>query len=323
MSDKLNQTDKGLIRQIAIGVVVFFISLVLSRLYVDGDQLGYHRAYSLMEGLALRDGFVMYTHNVSSAEYVHFFLSLLGSNLGIDKNAIMSLFNAILAVYSLKLLEKWGADFRVACLIVLTNFYMFVLYFAAERLKIGFIFLVLSLLYSNRPWYSYSLIFLSIWSHFSMLLIYASVWIAKSYDNFRSVAKMRSKIFYKSLLLLFPPLLLVLYESKTILWKLGTYIECNTNVSAMNFLPLGVLIVLTGIYAKDMRKSLVIFAPFLVGVALLGGSRLNMLAYFIFLSFGLRVNGGLNAGVLITSAYFLYKSIGFVTNIFHHGHGFP
>ncbi len=323
MSDKLNQTGKGLIWQMAIGVVVFFASLVLSRLYVDGDQLGYHRAYSLMEGLGLRDGFVMYEHNVSGAEYVHFFVSLLGSNLGIDKNALMSLFNAILAVYSLKLLEKWGADFRVACLIVLTNFYIFVLYFAAERLKFGFLFLVLSLLYYNRAWYSYSLFFLSIWSHLSMLLIYASAWIAKNYDNFRSVAKMRSKSFYLSLLMLLPPLLLVLYESKLILWKLGTYIERNTDLSAMSFMPLGVLIVLTGIYAKDMRKSLVIFAPFVVGVALLGSSRLNMLAYFIFLGFGLRVNGSINAGVLITSAYFLYKSIGFLANIIVYGHGFP
>lgn len=323
MSDKLNRTDRDRVWQIAIGVVVFFTSLVLSRLYVEGDQLGYHRAYSLMEGLGLRDGFVMYEHNVSGPEYVHFFLSLLGSNLGIDKNALMSLLNAIFAVYSLKLLEKWGADFRVACLIVLTNFYMFVLYFAAERLKIGFLFLVLSLLHSNRPRHSYLLVFLSICSHFSMLLIYASAWIAKNYDNFRSVAKMRSMSFYLSLLMLLPPLLLVLYESKSIMWKLGTYIERNTDLSAMSFMPLGVLIVLTGIYAKDMRRSLVIFAPFVVGVALLGGSRLNMLAYFIFLGFGLRVNGGVNAGVLITSAYFLYKSIGFLTNILDHGHGFP
>ena len=323
MLDKLNQTDKDRTLQIAIGLVVFFTSLVLSRLYVEGDQFGYHRAYSLMEGLGLRDGFVMYEHNISGAEYVHFFLSFLGSNLGIDKNALMSLFNAILAVYFLKLLEKWGADSRVACLIVLTNFYMFVLYFAAERLKIGFLFLVLSMLYSNRPWHSYSFVFLSIWSHFSMLFIYGSAWIAKNYDNFRSVAKMRSKSFYLSLLMLLPPLFLVMYESKSILWKLGTYIERNTDLSAMSFMPLGVLIVLTGIYAKDMLRSLVIFSPFVVGIALLGGSRLNMLAYYIFLYFGLRVKGGVNAGVLLTAAYFFYKSIGFVNNILDHGHGFP
>jgi hypothetical protein len=208
-------------------------------------------------------------------------------------------------------------------MIVLTNFYMFVLYFAAERLKFGFLFLVLSLLYSNKPWQSYSLAFLSIWSHFSMLLIYAGVWMAEFYNKLSMKVKWRSKGFLLSFLVLLPPFALVLYESKTILWKLGTYIERNENLAVMSFMPLVVLIVLTGIYAKNMRKSIFIFAPLLVGVAIVGGSRLNMLAYFIFLGFGLRVNAGVNAGVLITSAYFFYKSIGFVANVLEHGHGFP
>ena len=62
--------------------------------------------------------------------------------------------------------------------------------------------------------------------------------------------------------------------------------ERNEHLTVMSFMPLGVLIVLTGIYAKNMRKSLFIFAPLLVGVAIVGGSRLNMMAYFIFLGFG-------------------------------------
>lgn len=322
MLDKLNQTEKESVWQIAIGVAVFFFSMVLSQLYVEGDQLGYHRAYSLIEGLGLTDGFFIYEHNVSGAEYTHFLLSLLGSNLGIDKNMLMSLFNAILAVLSLRLLEKWGADFRVSCFIVLTNFYLFVLYFAAERLKIGFIFLVLSLLYCNRPLNSYLLSFLSIWSHFSMSFVYASVLLANIYDQLRSGLKIRSKSFYLSILMLLPPLLLFLYESKTILWKLSTYIERNLDLSVATFIPLGLVMAFTGIYVKDIRKSFVVFAPFLVGVALLGGSRLNMLAYFVFLYFGLKVNAGLNAGILLTAVYFFYKSIGFVANILDHGHGF-
>jgi hypothetical protein len=103
---------------------------------------------------------------------------------------------------------------------------------------------------------------------------------------------------------------------------LGSYIEGNTNLTVMSFFPLGLLIVMTGIYTKNMYKSLLIFSPFLVGIAIVGGSRLNMLAYFIFLGFGLKINGGLNFGVLLTSAYFFYKSIGFVANVLNYGHGF-
>lgn len=322
MSDKWTQTNKEYAFQITIGLFVFFASLMISRLYVGGDQFGYHRAYSLIEGLDLQDGYFIYQKNISSAEYVHFMLSFLGSNLGIDKNVLMSFFNAILAVYALKLMEKWGVDFRIACLIIITNYYIFVLYFAAERLKIGFIFLVLSLLYSNKPRYSYFLSFCSIWSHFSILLIYIGVWIANSYDYFRSGAKLRTKTFYLSILVLLPPMLLIIYESKTILWKLNTYMERNQDLSFFSFIPLGLLIVLTGVYVKDMRKSLAVYAPFAVGIAFLGGSRLNMLSYFIFLGFALRFNAGVNAGVLISAAYFFYKSIGFMKNILNNGDGF-
>lgn len=108
MQDELNQTNKDNVWQIAIGMVVFFVSLLLSRFYVGGDQFGYHRAYGLIEGLGLADGFFIYERNISGAEYIHFLLSLLGSNLGIDKNILMSLLNAFLTVFSLKLLEKWG-----------------------------------------------------------------------------------------------------------------------------------------------------------------------------------------------------------------------
>jgi hypothetical protein len=316
------QTDWQDVCDASIGMLVFVCSLWLSGIYVHGDQFGYHNAYRLIEGLGLRDGYFIYERNVSGGEYVHFVVSLLGSNLGVDKNVLISAFNGILAVYSLRLFRNWGADFRVACMIVLTNFYVFVLYFAAERLKFGFLFLVLSMLYFNKPWQSYSSAFLSICSHFSMLVIYAAVWMAGFYNKLSAKVKFRSKNFLLSYLALLPPLVLVLYESKFILWKLGTYIERNENLTVMSFMPLGVLVFLTGIYAKDMRKSIFIFTPFVVGVALVGGSRLNMLAYFIFLGFGLRVNAGVNAGVLLTSAYFLYKSIGFVTSILDHGQGF-
>lgn len=305
-----------------ITLLVFIFSLFLSKFYVAGDQFGYQKTYRLIEGLGLQDGFWMYEHNISGSEYVHFFLSLVGSNLGIDKNFLMSLFNGMLAFLSFRLFEKWGVDFRVAVLMVLTNFYMLVLYFAAERLKFGFLFLVLSLLYSSKPWAFYSLAFLSIWSHFSMLLILAAIWLAEFYSKLSMKVKFQSKSFLLMFLVLLPPLGLFLYESNSILWKLGSYIEGNTNLTVMSFFPLGLLIVMTGIYTKNMYKSLLIFSPFLVGIAIVGGSRLNMLAYFIFLGFGLKINGGLNFGVLLTSAYFFYKSIGFVANVLNYGHGF-
>jgi len=44
--------------------------------------------------------------------------------------------------------------------------------------------------------------------------------------------------------------------------------------------------------------------------------------YFVFLYYALPVNKGINAGVLVTSAYFINASYGFMVNIFQHGNGF-
>lgn len=323
MEDKSFQRGREDFLNVAVSLIVFVFSLLLSQIYTGGDQFGYHNAYSLVEGLGLRDGLVMYKENVSSADYIHFLLIFLASNLGIDKNVLMALSNGFLAFVALKLLKKWEVDFRVSCLIILTNYYFLVFYFAAERLKFGFLFLVLSLLYLDKPRQSYVLAFLSILSHFSMLLICAALWM----NDFFSKLSIKGETQFKGLLLSFlaltPPLFLAWHESNIISWKLGTYMGLKENPTVMSFMPLGALLLLTGIYAKNMRKSLILFAPLVVGVAFLGGSRVNMLAYFIFLGFGLRVNAGLNAGVFITSVYFFYKSTGFVANILEHGHGFP
>lgn len=323
MIGKLFQTGREVYLNVTVSLIVFVFSLSLSQIYTDGDQVGYHNAYRLVEGLGLRDGFSIYEKNISSADFVYFLLISLGSNLGIEKNTFMALINGILVFFALKLLEKWKVDFRVSCLIILTNFYVFVLYFAAERLKFGFLFLVISGLYFNKSWKFYSFAFLSIMAHFSMFFVFIALWMA---DCFNKLSTIRKEKQLKELLLLFlvllPPLLLFWYESKMLLWKLGTYITANGYPTVMSFIPLGGLIILTGIYTKNMRIAFFMFAPFVVGVVFLGGSRLNMLAYFVFLCFGLRVNAGLNAGILITSVYFFYKSIGFVANILVHGHGF-
>lgn len=55
---------------------------------------------------------------------------------------------------------------------------------------------------------------------------------------------------------------------------------------------------------------------------ILGGSRLNMFAYFIFLKYGLVRGGGVNIAVSATTIYFMLKTVFFVTNVIRTGQGF-
>jgi len=305
-----------------LGFLVFFVSLILSGFYTQADQANYHSAYSILSGMGWEAGQLAYQSRISGAEGVHYLVSLVGSTLEIDKDLLMSVCNGILAAYSMRLFLVWGADIRIAAAIVATNFYVLVLYFAAERLKFGFLFLVLALLSTGKPVRMFVFSFMSIWSHFSMFPIWLGVWLSGF------LAKVEKGELHRSTWLKFalPAGLIavgLVFKSNYLLWKLNTYIATREAFSFTSLVPVLILLGFSCFYAKRLIGPVLSFLPVMIGIVILGGSRLNMLGYFIFLYYGLRANAGLNVGVLATLAYLAYKSFGLVSNIIVHGHGFP
>ena len=80
--------------------------------------------------------------------------------------------------------------------------------------------------------------------------------------------------------------------------------------------------ILSLVYARRRSDVVLLFAPLFVAVLLVGGGRVNMLGYMVFLGYGLKINGGVNWGVFLTSLYFAYGAIGFVSDVLEHGSGF-
>jgi hypothetical protein len=107
-----------------------------------------------------------------------------------------------------------------------------------------------------------------------------------------------------------------------IMGKLNTYISSRSEFHAWDVTP--ALLMLSGAiyYSRQLVDPLLKMGPILVAILFLGGSRLNMLLYFVFLYYALRVNGGFNGGVLVTSVYLGWKSVLFVQNVLNHGDGF-
>lgn len=307
---------------ILAGCMVFALSLFISGLYTQGDQAGYHSAYEAIRGLGWGDGRALYDSRISGAEGIHYVLMLLGGALEIDKNLFMSTFNGILAAYAVRLFRSWGAHLWLAVVMVLTNYYFYVLYFAAERLKFAFMFLVLSLLYTRKPFWFITCAFASLWSHFSVLFIYGGIWLASLPEKISGWRKEKTSC----LMLALSAGVVVLgfaLESEYLLWKLNTYLANSEPFSLRKLVPVAGLLAFACLYAERRIIALLHFLPILIGVAILGGSRLNMLAYFIFLYYGLRASGGLNVGVLLSTIYFTYKTLLFVSDIASYGHGFP
>lgn len=308
---------------IAVGLCVFVGSVFFAPFYTDGDQRIYHRAYQVVEGLDWTSAYYLYARTIAGGEYSHFYVIWLASTLAIDKNLVMALANSMLAGYSVVLLRRWGANLYLAVFVVLTNYYWYVLYFPAERLKVGVLFMVLSLLCISRKLAFTLFSALALLAHHSLIFLYSGVWLMMAASLFRT-----SEISLRSRLTLLggggAVIVLVLLLGRIHLEaKLPTYLAFH---DMTNFKSMGPALILAGLsvlYSKQIVKPILLYLPTVVGVVFLGGSRLNMLAYFIFLYHCLRVRDGFNAAIIGTSLYFGYKSIGFVFNVIEHGHGFP
>jgi hypothetical protein len=291
-------------------------------MYTGGDQVGYHTVYNLISGLGFGDNWTdihsLYLSRISGDELIHFLVILIGGGLDINKNFMMSFFNGVLAFYSIRLFLFWGGNLWVAVALILTNYYFYVLYFAAERLKFAILFLVLSLQFIRKPiWFAINIL-LSIYSHFSVIAIYSGIYL---YHFFGEI-KLKNRDFKMGIFLIILLFLFFIINSEYLLWKLDTYIQMRERSFFNKFFPLFSIFLLSLIYAKNKLDVVLLYLPLIICIAIIDGSRFNMLAFFIFLFFGFKIRGGLNIGMMTMMIYFFCKSVIFVISIARYGQGF-
>ena len=164
--------------QILVVIFTFIMSIIITPLYYEGDQIGYTNAYNDMRGTNITDGFFIYQNNITTIEPIHFGLTWFFANIGFDKNIIMSLANCLLSLLVVKIFQKFKTNNFIIIAIVLSNFYLYVLYFSAERLKFSFIFLSLAVInFKNRKLLILFLL-LSIFTHLQNIIIISALLFA-------------------------------------------------------------------------------------------------------------------------------------------------
>lgn len=303
--------------KISAAVLVFILSIIIMPFYISGDQTVYRRIYAGLSDYSLIKGFLFYKNSINSTEFVHFILSWVASQF-VSKDLFIAFSNAILAYVAVLLFMRWKASVIIALVLVLSNFYLLVLYFASERLKYGIIFVVLSIININNIKRFYGFMALALISHISVLIIYASTF-------FNILVKRVLKLFYTgkvsrtelvAIPFLFIPLLLVKNQiiSKFLIYYNGGKLLEVGRILVYLFLAL--------LYSKKRSETIIFFMPIIISAFLLGGFRVNIFGYFLFLYYGLQFKRGWNVGILATSIYFAYSSAIFLINIIQHGDGF-
>lgn len=311
--------SRAFLAKITAAILVLLLSLLISPFYTEGDQTRYIRVYEALPDLDLTEGFSVYYSITGSQEFVHFILSWVASPF-VEKDLFVALSNSILAYVAMSLFQKWKASVTIALLLILTNFYFLVLYFAAERLKFGFIFLALSMIYIDHVKRFSAFILLAFSSHAQVIIVYVSIlfnaFIKQILKLFRTWKVAKSTLFIIPFLFI-PPLLV----GNQIIAKFQGYYDIQ-EFSLVEMARISIFLLLALWYSKKKNETFIIFIPIMIAVFLVGGFRINMFGYFAFLYYGMQFRGGWNFGVLATSGYFACSSIVFLANIFQHGLGF-
>lgn len=298
-----------------VATSVFVFSLMIDSFYTEGDPSLYRKVYEELIGVNLEDGYTLYSTNLDSKEFVHFVLSWLASNIGIERDIFNAVSSAILAYVAMLVFYERKASVLIAATIVLTNLYFILLYTTTERLKIGVIFFCLSLLFRNKSIRFYAFVFVAIISHAQILVLYLSMFLYKFYKDLPKLL-LKREIPKEFLLIILLFLVSLSFTFEQISSKfISYYVERDLN----DLVRAGLFFTLSLWYSKNKIEPIIVFFPLVIAIFFLGGERLNMFAYFIFLYYALPVRSGFNVGILLTLAYFSFSSIDFISGIIRDG----
>ena len=326
-----NCVHKYYLSAVCASFFIFVSSLIGAKYYTDGDQVYYRLAYEGLANLSLLDGYFFYYSQLSSLEITHFLLTWLMSGIGVEKDLVMATANSLLVYYLMKLFERWKVSLFVAIVICTTNYYLLGLYFSTERLKIGFLFFIISVYYASDKKKSIFLSAVAIISHIQTAILYVAILFPSFAKNFLFGTIKLFKTFKLKLKGIGIPLiwfgigltLMIMFFGEHVANKFYFYTDVvNENNNSLGLLRVLILLVLTLIYTTKYTDVLLQFTPLILAVFFVGGDRVNALGYVIFMSYALKYKRGLNFGILLTSLYYMYKSYDFIVQVIETGQGY-
>jgi len=293
----------------------FIISLVISPYYVAGDQELYREFYENVDFSSFGEAYEFYFNTLGARDPGYFIFVFLFSSW-VEKNILFSLMNAML-YYPLFL---WFFQKKVNIFVIFIlffNFYLLVLSFAAERLKLAFLVFLWGYYFVG---YRRNLVLLfSIGMHVQMVLFLVSIYSEKIANVIVSTLRGKLKINAYLIFALCVVCIILFFFMDNLVAKFFLYYQHGEGavIKPVFFMIMSIL------YARKHRKE-AFFAslPIVVVSFFIGSQRTTMLSYFIFLYYAIQLRNGLNFGVVISSLFFAFKGILFLDNIFEFGNGF-
>lgn len=308
--------------QILFGITSFCLSLLLIPYFTAGDQEQYARFYDLMNASpGVVEGFLSYNLILSSSEPVYFTLAYIFAPL-VSKDILFSVLNGFFGYLFATWCNRNNVNKVVAFFAFYFNFYIYVLFFAAERLKLACI-LILFFSEIMKTNYARSILF-SILAHFQTGILFISSFFSsfakkknvKTRNQFMSIAR--------AMLYIIAGVLFFFLFQEVLIHKMAFYFQADNRNLVMDLLKPGFFILAAIIISPKGRRLEVFYfsIPILISAILFGSLRTTIFAYFVFMFFALLNKKGLNIFVLISTLYFGYHGIEFISRGIQYGDGF-
>ncbi|KMM81060.1 hypothetical protein [Pseudomonas deceptionensis] len=313
----MNDSPHGVLA-FAWALPILFISLFIFPYFTAGDQEFYRSFYNGVSELSFAEGFAFYKDSLGTSEPGYFLLSFLLSPF-VPKDILFSVLNFVLFQQLFLWLLRNDVS-RVLFPMLYLNFYLLVLAFSAERLKLSLLFFLIGFCASSLLRYLF--LAASVISHVQVLILIASTQVRRLNAVLGALFQGRVGYGFLSLAFLTMLMLAILFVLRDhIASKLGAYYGVWGGPEAV-LKPL-LFTLLSVFYAQERKfEALLASLPLALCAYLIGEERIVIFSYFIFMFYALQVNRGLNVGVAITSLYFSYKGILFLSNVMFLGDGF-
>lgn len=300
---------------------LFVYSYILIVNYTQGDQTSYRALYESLKSANFFDVMDVSTSYVSASEWLTFYILWIPAVSAVPKDIFISCANLLLLNGLFLVLKKYQVNIWIIFLFLI-NFYVIVLMTGAERLKFSIIFLLISELVNNRKAKVFFAV-CSVFAHLQTILFYIAIFFGKYVQVFLltiKTARIEKKNLYFFLFLIIFAVFLYLNYSSAIQAKLDFYSVNNFNILELFQIA---VIGLCGLYILKNRYLYLfsLFPPAYL-VILIGGIRVNMIAFMVFVYFILLEKKQNHIIFQLLMVYFFVKSIPFVQNIFEFGNGF-
>jgi hypothetical protein len=297
---------------------VFILSILVMPYATVGDQQFYRVFYEGINGLSLLQAFDYYQNMLGTSEPGYFLFVYSVADF-LNKDWVFSFINFLVFYYLLVWMRAHNVS-RLATLLLYGNFYIFVLFFSAERLKFAiFVFLFG---YSLRGLARYLFYGLSLITHVQFILLLVGTQVRRALAEIRGLARGEVGLSLLSFLFVLVSMSLLLFFLRDhIASKLSHYYGAWGGASAI-LKPL-VFTCMAIFYAPGRRfEAFLVSLPMLLASFFIGSERVVIFSYFAFMYYGLRYRNGFNLGVMAAGVFFFYKGILFVSKIIEFGDGF-